>query len=167
MQIQEVSRPSWLKTKKRIGRGGKRGTYSGKGNKGQKARSGGSIPPGFEGQDTTLVQRSPKIRGFVSPNLPNIEISLDVLEKHFKSGDKVTPLVLKEKKIIKLSKRSRARKVARVKILANGKITKKLIIEGCFVSKSAREAIEKAGGNIGEGGKNKEEKHEVKNTKLS
>lgn len=119
MQIQEIARPDWLKEKKRIGRGGKRGTYSGKGNKGQKARSGGNIPPGFEGQDTTLVQRSPKIRGFTSPKLPNVEINLDVLEKNFADKDKITPQILVEKGLIKLNKRSRARKLALVKILGS------------------------------------------------
>jgi len=148
MQIHEVTRPDWLKEKKRIGRGGKRGTYSGKGNKGQKARSGGNIPPDFEGQDTTLVQRSPKIRGFTSPRLPNIVVSLDLLEKHFNPGDKVDLASLKEKGLIKLNKRSRSRKLARVKILANGPITKALTIENCLASRGAREAIEKAGGKI-------------------
>jgi len=148
MQIQEVKRPDWLEEKKRIGRGGKRGTYSGKGNKGQKARSGGNIPPGFEGQDTTLVQRSPKIRGFTSPKLPNIAIGLDVLEKNFTDKDKVSPKILIEKGLIKLHKRSRARKLARVKILANGQIQKALTIEGCLVSRGAKAAIEKAGGGI-------------------
>ena len=148
MQIQEIARPDWLKEKKRIGRGGKRGTYSGKGNKGQKARSGGNIPPGFEGQDTTLVQRSPKIRGFTSPKLPNVEINLDVLEKNFADKDKITPQILVEKGLIKLNKRSRARKLARVKILGSGKILKALTIEGCLVSQGAKTAIEKAGGGI-------------------
>jgi len=148
MQIHQIARPDWLKEKKRIGRGGKRGTYSGKGNKGQKARSGGNIAPGFEGQDTTLVQRSPKIGGFTSPKLPNIQISLDILEKHFESGEKVTLQALKEKGLIKLNKRSRTRKLAKVKILANGKISKALTIEGCMASNSAKEAIEKAGGSI-------------------
>ena len=148
MQIQEIARPDWLKEKKRIGRGGKRGTYSGKGNKGQKARSGCNIPPGFEGQDTTLVQRSPKIRGFTSPKLPNVEINLDVLEKNFADKDKITPQILVEKGLIKLNKRSRARKLARVKILGSGKILKALTIEGCLVSQGAKTAIEKAGGGI-------------------
>lgn len=148
MQIHQIAKPDWLKEKKRIGRGGKRGTYSGKGNKGQKARSGGNIAPGFEGQDTTLVQRSPKIGGFTSPKLPNIQISLDILEKHFKSGDKVTPEILKDKGLIKLNKRSRTRKLAKVKILANGKIAKSLTIEGCLITKGAKEAIEKAGGSF-------------------
>lgn len=148
MQIQEIARPDWLKEKKRIGRGGKRGTYSGKGNKGQKARSGGNIAPGFEGQDTTLVQRSPKIGGFTSPKLPNVEINLDILEKHFKSGDKVSPAVLIEKGLAKLNKRSRTRKLARVKILATGKLTHSLTIEGCLMSKGAQEAIIKAGGSF-------------------
>ena len=155
MQIHQIERPEWLKEKKRIGRGGKRGTYSGKGNKGQKARSGGNIAPGFEGQDTTLVQRSPKIGGFTSPKLPNIQISLDILEKHFKAGDKVNLETLKEKGLIKLNKRSRTRKLARVKILANGKISKSFTIEGCLASKGAKEAIEKAGGKIIETEKSK------------
>ena len=150
MQIHQIAKPAWLKEKKRIGRGGKRGTYSGKGNKGQKARSGGNIAPGFEGQDTTLVQRSPKIRGFTSPKLPNIEISLDLLEKHFSAGDKVTPESLKQKGLIKLRKRSRTRKLPRVKILANGKIAKALTIENCLASKGAQEAIEKSGGKVAE-----------------
>lgn len=162
MQIQEISRPDWMKEKKRIGRGGKRGTYSGKGNKGQKARSGGNIAPGFEGQDTTLVQRTPKIRGFTSPKLPNIEISLDLLEKHFKTGDKVSPKILIEKGLIKLNKRSRTRKLAKVKILGSGKLTQSLTIEECLASKGAREAVEKAGGNIIEIVERKIEKKEHK-----
>jgi len=148
MQIHQINRPDWLKEKKRIGRGGKRGTYSGKGNKGQKARSGGNIPPGFEGQDTTLVARSPKIRGFTSPNLPNIEINLDLLEKHFKSNETVSPKTLAEKKLLKLGKRSRSRKIARVKILGTGKISKALTVENCLASKSAQKAIEEAGGKV-------------------
>lgn len=148
MQIHQINRPEWLKEKKRIGRGGKRGTYSGKGNKGQKARSGGNIPPGFSGQDTTLVQRSPKIRGFTSPKLPNIEINLEILEKHFNKGETVSPASLAEKKLVKIGKRSRSRKVARVKILGTGKITKSVIIENCLISKGVKEIVEKAGGKI-------------------
>jgi len=158
MQIHQISRPEWMsarggsasgrKEKKRIGRGGKKGTYSGKGNKGQKSRSGGNIRPGFTGQDTTLVQRSPKIRGFTSPNLPNIIVNLDTLEKHFAKGETVSPESLMEKKLINLSKRSRSRKIARVKILRTGKIDKALTIEGCLVSKGAKSAIEEAGGKI-------------------
>jgi large subunit ribosomal protein L15 len=161
MQIHQINRPDWLKEKKRIGRGGKRGTYSGKGNKGQKSRSGGNIRPGFTGQDTTLVQRSPKIRGFSSPNLPNITISLDVLEKHFKSGETVSPTSLIEKKLLKLSKRSRSRKIARVKILGTGKIAKALTIENCLISKGARTAIEGVGGKIVEAAKPKEKNYKT------
>ena len=150
MQLHQINRPEWLKDKKRVGRGGKRGTYSGKGNKGQKARSGGNIPPGFEGQDTTLVARSPKIRGFSSPNLPNITIGLFLLEKHFNSGDTVSPKSLTEKWLIKLNKKSRDRRIARVKILANGELKKTLTIENCLVSRGAKTAIEKAGGAIQE-----------------
>jgi len=139
-----------MKEKKRIGRGGKRGTYSGKGNKGQKSRSGGNIPPGFEGQDTTLVARSPKIRGFVSPNLPNYTINLEKLDKNFENGEVVSPSTLAEKGLFKNNKKSRSRKIARVKILGGGKLTKKLTFEGCLVSQGAKKAIEAAGGSIKE-----------------
>ncbi len=148
MELKDLKKPSWHKKSKRIGRGGKRGTYSGKGNKGQKARSGGNIAPGFEGQDTTLVSRSPKIRGFSSPKLKNIVISLDVLEKNFVSGDSVSPKTLIEKKLLKLNKKSRSKKKAVVKILGEGEITKSLKIEECLVSGTAQEAIVKAGGTV-------------------
>jgi len=158
MQIHQVKKPASLKSKKRVARGGKRGTYSGRGMDGQKSRSGGNIRPGFEGKDTTSVSRTPKIAGFTSPNLPNEEVSLDVLEKKFKSGDKVNPNVLKKEGIINLSKRGRARRRAKIKILSNGTITKKLTIEGCLTSKSARKAVEKAGGKVIEEKKTKKGK---------
>jgi large subunit ribosomal protein L15 len=77
-----------------------------------------------------------------------VEINLDVLEKNFADKDKITPQILVEKGLIKLNKRSRARKLARVKILGSGKILKALTIEGCLVSQGAKTAIEKAGGGI-------------------
>ncbi|MBM3256500.1 MAG: 50S ribosomal protein L15 [Candidatus Moranbacteria bacterium] len=162
MQIHQISRPDWLKKIKRIGRGGKRGTYSGKGNKGQKSRSGGNIPPGFEGQDTTLVARSPKIKGFTSPNRPNVTLGLSLLEKHFKAGEVVSPVSLTKKKLIKLNKKSRLRRIARVKILGTGKIAKALTIENCLISKGAKAAIEKAGGKVFNSEKNKEQRTEGK-----
>jgi len=143
MQIHNLKRPEQNKTKKRVGRGGKRGTYSGRGCKGQKARSGGNITPGFEGQDTTLVGRSPKIQGFTSPKMANIPLSLSLLDKHFAAGETVSLKTLTEKGLIKINKRSRARHSAKVKILATGKLTKKLQFEDCLMSQKAKEAIEK------------------------
>jgi len=71
-------------------------------------------------------------------------VNLDVLDKHFKDGEVVNPANLISKKIIRGVKG----KVPAVKILGNGNISKKLILENCKVSKTAREAIEKAGGSV-------------------
>lgn len=160
MQLKDLKKPEWQKKSKDIGRGGKRGTYSGRGNKGQKARSGGNIAPGFEGQDTTLVSRSPKISGFTSPKLPNIIISLDVLEKNFTTGETVEIKTLLEKKLIKQNKKSRSKKKAKVKILFSGKISKALIIKDCLVSEKAKKAITDCGGEIVVSEKKKKEKKE-------
>lgn len=148
MQIHEINKPEWQKEKRSIGRGGKRGTYSGKGNKGQKARSGGSIAPGFEGRDTTMVSRAPKISGFSSPKLRNIVLDFSTIEKNFNEGEEVSYKSLIEKKIVRLNKRSRTKRKARVKILGNGKLTKKLTFSGLLMSKSAKEIVEKTGGSV-------------------
>jgi len=148
MQIHEIKKPKNLKNKKRIARGGKRGTYSGRGIKGQKSRSGGNLRPGFDGRNTSSIKRTTKISGFTSPNLPNETVDMDILEKYFKAGDKVTPETLKKKKLVKLNKKSRTRRRARVKILAGGKLTKKLEISGCLLSKAAQKIVEKAGGKV-------------------
>ncbi len=148
MQIHEIKKPKWQKEKRAIGRGGKRGTYSGKGNKGQKARSGGNIAPGFEGRDTTMVARAPKISGFSSPKLKNIILNFQVLEKHFQDGEEVSPKSLREKGIVKLNKRSRTKRKAQIKILANGKLDKKLSFKGLMLSKKARQGVEKVGGSF-------------------
>lgn len=127
------------KKRKRIGRGGKRGTYSGRGLKGQKARSGvsGLKRLGMK----PLMEQTPKLRGFKS-HKPKPEIlNLDILNKKFSDGDKITPDILLEKKILKNIKNG-------VKILGNGDITIKLEIANCELSKSAREKIESAGGVI-------------------
>lgn len=162
MQIHEIKKPKNLKSKKRIARGGKRGTYSGRGIKGQKSRSGGNLRPGFDGRNTSSVKRTTKISGFTSPNLPNEIVDMDTLEKYFKAGDKVTPKTLKEKKLVKLNKKSRARRRARVKILANGKLNKKLEISDCLLSEAAQKIVEKAEGKVIQ---KKEEKKAAKKKK--
>ncbi len=148
MQIHEIQKPEYQKEKRSIGRGGKRGTYSGKGNKGQKARSGGNIPPGFEGRETTLVARSPKIIGFTSPKLRNIVISLGFIEKHFEEGEEVSLKTLLEKKLVTNNKRSRAKKKARVKVLIGGELKKKVNVKDLLVSEKAKQIIEKLGGTV-------------------
>ncbi len=140
MQIHQLE----VKTKKgkrRVGRGGKKGTYSGRGMKGQKSRSGAKINPIFEGGRTTLIERLPKTRGFKSIHPKNQVVNLEQLERHFAEGDTVNPPILRKKRLISKMK-------VPVKILGRGEIKKKLTIEKCLVSKSAGEKIEKAGGSL-------------------
>ena len=142
MQLHELKPVHKKKPRKRVGRGGKKGTYAGRGIKGQKARAGRRLKPVIR----ELIKRYPKLRGYKFKKLvlkPAI-INIEILEKKFKSGEIVDPKILLEKKLIRRIKG----KAPKVKILAKGKLTKKLIIEGCQVSKSAREIIEKAGGQI-------------------
>jgi large subunit ribosomal protein L15 len=140
MQIHQL-KIKQKKSRKRIGRGGKKGTYSGRGMKGQKSRSGASVNPIFEGGRSTLIEHLPKVRGFKSIYPKNQVVNLEKLDKSFSDGDVVNSRTLREKKII--------RKIyIPVKILGAGKITKKITVEKCLVSKSAKDKIEKAGGKI-------------------
>jgi len=132
--------PGSKKKKKDIGRGGKRGTYSGRGSKGQKARSGGRHKLKRLGL-RRLMQETPKLRGFKSRQTKPAVLNLDILNQKFTDGNKITPDVLLEKKILKNIKNG-------VKILGNGELTIKLEIANCQISKNAKEKIEKAGGKI-------------------
>lgn len=142
MQIHQIKPKHKRKTKKRIGRGGKRGTYSGKGVKGQKSRAGKKMEPIIRG----LIKKYPKLKGYRQKTREKIKtvINLSLFEKEFESGEKITPQVLLKKKIMRKIKG----KIPEVKILAKGELTKKLIFKNCQVSKSARDKIEKAGGTI-------------------
>lgn len=135
-----------LGTKKRhrkvLGRGNAsgRGTYSTKGQKGQRARSGVSGLK-FKGLKKTLLS-SPKFKGMKSPRPKAQIIKLSLLKKHFKDGGSVTPGVLFEKNLIKHMNEP-------VKILSDQKeINVKLEIFSCLLSASAKDIIEKAGGKI-------------------
>jgi len=140
MQIHDIQPIHKGKKGKRIGRGGKKGTYSGRGVKGQKSRAGRKMQPSMR----ELVKRYPKLRGYryLRLNTPASCLNLDALEKNFLTGDKITPAVLIEKKLI----RGLCGRIPVVKILSRGEITKKLVISGCGISKAAKEKIEKAGG---------------------
>ena len=143
MQIHEL-KVSAKKSRKRVGRGGKRGTYSGRGMKGQKARSGGNVDPLFEGGKTSLIERLKKLRGFKSIHSKKTVLNLIDLENNFSDGDEISVSILLEKGLLKKRKIRNG-----VKILGDGKLTKKLTIkDGILVSKSAKEAIEKNGGKI-------------------
>ena len=126
----------------RVGRGTSSGNgkTAGRGQKGQKSRSGGGVRLGFEGGQTPLFMRLPK-RGFTNINRKEYAVvNLDVLNK-FEDGTEVTPALLVESGIIKDEK-------AGIKVLANGELTKKLSVKAAKFSKSARTAIENAGGSI-------------------
>ncbi|MGN1222903.1 MAG: 50S ribosomal protein L15 [Christensenellales bacterium] len=144
MRINELSpAENSKKSPKRLGRGigSGIGKTSGKGHKGQNARSGGGVRPGFEGGQMPLTRRLPQ-RGFNNQfkkvfSVVNVE-DLNVLE----DNTVVTQEVLKEKNIISKIQ------PAGLKVLGNGELTKVLEVKAVKFSKSAQEKIEKAGGKI-------------------
>lgn len=145
MQIHELKIKHQDKKRKRVGRGGKRGTYSGRGQKGQKSRAGRKMKPVIR----ELIKRYPKIRGYKFNIRPknmtaSAFVNLDVLDKNFKPGEKITPEILLEKHLIRRIK-GRAPKV---KILGGGELSKALSFENCSVSEQAGAKIEKAGGTV-------------------
>ena len=142
MQIHELKPKHKNRDKKRIGRGGKKGTYSGKGMKGQASRAGRKMVPIIR----ELIKRYPKLKGYRSFRIENdfAVVNLEVLEKTSKDGEIINPENLIKMGIISKMKG----KTPKVKILGTGKITKKLVVENCKVSKTAEEAIKKAGGVI-------------------
>lgn len=135
---------------KRIGRGGKRGTTSGGGTKGQKSRAGASVRPGFRGGDNRIWQLFPKQRGagkkpgnksphrkhrfFVIKRYKPWEINLRALNI-FKDGDVVSPKTLAAKGLI-------PNESSPVKILASGTLKRKLKVEGITLSASAQRKLE-------------------------
>ncbi len=126
----------------RVGRGTSSGNgkTAGRGQKGQKARSGGGVRLGFEGGQTPLFQRLPK-RGFTNMNRKEYAIiNLDTLNR-FEDNTVVTPALLKETGIIKNEKSG-------IKVLGNGTLERKLTVQAAKFSKSAQEAIEAAGGTV-------------------
>lgn len=146
MQLHEIKPIHKSKRPKRIGRGGKRGTYSGRGIKGQKSRAGRRFKPVIR----ELIKRYPKLRGYRQKSkIKNAKskiaiINLEALERKFNLEEKVTPGALLEKRLIRKIKG----KIPKVKILSKGKLTKPLTIEGCLVSKKAKEIIAKVHGVV-------------------
>lgn len=132
-------RPGSNKRHKRRGIGD---TFAGRGVKGQKSRVGGrsKFSAGFEGGQISLIRRMPKLGGFRNPNRVEFQpVNLANLERL--AIDKISRETLAEANLIRTAKRP-------VKILGSGKLTKKLTCFVDAVSKSARAAIEKAGGSI-------------------
>ncbi|PIQ91854.1 MAG: 50S ribosomal protein L15 [Parcubacteria group bacterium CG11_big_fil_rev_8_21_14_0_20_39_14] len=146
MQLHELKPIHKLKKPKRVGRGGKRGTYSGRGMKGQKSRAGARIRP--ESRD--LIKRIPKLRGYRFKSKSKkqrakiTEVNIEVLNKKFEEGEKVTPQTLLKKGIVRKIKG----RLPGVKLLGNSSLNRKLLVERCKISEKAKEKIEKAGGSI-------------------
>ena len=127
--------------KKRVGRGpgSGLGKTAGRGNKGQKSRSGYSMKIGFEGGQMPLQRRLPK-RGFTNIFRKQwIEVSLAALENGFDANEEITPELLHERGLIKKAKHD-------VVVLGTGNITKPMRVSAHRFTKSAREKIESAGG---------------------
>lgn len=142
MQIHNINRKTPNKKSVQVGRGGKRGKTSGRGTKGQKARSGRKLRPELRDE----IKKIPKLRGYAfgSYQAVPVEIKLDAIEKNFSAGETVSPTELLKKGLISLE----SGKIPKVKILLSGEITKKLSFEKIQVSAKAKEKIEKAGGII-------------------
>ena len=136
------------KSKQRIGRGGKRGSYSGRGVKGQKSRSGRKLRPA----QRDLILRIPKLRGFRNkikkdkPVIFNLEDLRVAITTNSKSGSSLTV----NKELLIRSGIISPGYMGEIKILSQGNIGTPLTIEGIAVSKRTKEKIEKAGGNVKE-----------------
>ena len=134
--------PGAAKRRKRVGRGvgSGHGKTSCRGGKGQTARSGGSIRPGFEGGQMPLQRRLPK-RGFHNPFRTAYEVvNVGQLEA-FDAGSQVDPAALRAKRLVR-------RGAAPVKVLADGELTRGLTVRAHAVSVAARRKIEAAGGTV-------------------
>lgn len=140
MQLHELRNKK--KNKKRIARGGAHGKTSGRGTKGQKSRAGHRIRPA----ERDLIKKIPKLRGyrFKSIGAKYAVVNLFAMNAAFASGDAVTPESLYAHGLIE----KKGNTFPLVKVLGGGVLEKKLTVDRCFVSASAKEKIEKAGGAV-------------------
>ena len=142
MKLQSLNNPRGAKARKRVGRGDSSGLgrTCGRGEKGQKSRSGSTIRPHFEGGQMPLFRRLPHIRGFKARNHKNWTcVNLSVIEAAFEAGANVDAQALIEKNIIASVDHG-------LKILAKGEITKAINVKADAFSKTAQSQIEAAGG---------------------
>ncbi|MBU1179488.1 50S ribosomal protein L15 [Patescibacteria group bacterium] len=141
IKLHNLQSSTQKKKKKRVGRGNSsgHGTYSTRGLKGQKSRSGvsGLKLKGMK----RIILATPKLRGFKSIYPKTQTITLGRLNKFFKNGDIVNPENLLSKKLVDT-------KTKNIKIVSRGELTMKLIVKDCKISKSAKEKIESLGGEI-------------------
>ena len=142
MQLHELKKVNRNKKVRRVGRGGKRGTYSGRGMKGQKQRTGYRVKPLMK----EIFKRYPKLRGYRSKSMEEskVVVNLKDIVKAFKDSDKITPESFVQKGIIGKIKG----KMPEVKILGKDALDKKFFVENCKVSLPAKQSIEKAGGEV-------------------
>ena len=131
MQFHQLTRNSTNKTARRIGRGGKRGTYSGRGIKGLGARAGGKLRP----EERDIIKRIPKLRGYRFPSFraQAVVVNLDAIERRFGEGEVVNPASLVAKGLVE----TRKGRMPKIKILARGEIEKKLIFKDVQFSRAA------------------------------
>ncbi|MFA5270214.1 MAG: 50S ribosomal protein L15 [Patescibacteria group bacterium] len=142
MQLHEITSEKISKDRRRVGRGSGSGMgkTSGRGTKGQKARTGGSVPSHFEGGQTPIIRRLPKTKGFRRPHRPvTFVINLNHLAQFADNGS-LTIESLKQRGYLTAGER--------VKILGEGELTAAVNVEANAVSKSAKSKIEAAGGKV-------------------
>lgn len=144
MRLHELEKNPGATQKRKIvgrGRGSGLGKTSGKGHKGQNARSGGGVRAVFEGGQTPLYRRLPK-RGFSNYEFKTTYAVINVSDlNRFDNGTVVSPALLKEVGLVK-------KQLDGIKVLGNGELTKKLTVQAHKFSKIAKEKIEKSGSKI-------------------
>ena len=145
MQIHDLfPAPGSTKNRKRVGRGNGsgHGSTAGRGDKGQNSRAGGTKGAGFEGGQTPLAMRLPKLPGFKNRNRVEFAVvNVSRLEELYADGDVVDSESLTAKGVIKKASEP-------VKVLGDGEITKKLTVKVDKISGSAKQKIEAAGGTV-------------------
>jgi large subunit ribosomal protein L15 len=146
MQVNDVRSTHSRQNRKRVGRGnGSQGTYSGKGNKGQKARSGGGVRPGFEGGQNPQIKGLPMMRGFHNPFRVEYQVvNLARLQELPSDVTEVTPVTLASLRVVRHADKP-------IKVLGEGELSRSLQVTATKFSGSARAKIEAAGGSVQEG----------------
>jgi large subunit ribosomal protein L15 len=146
MRIHELRpAPGARRPRKRVGRGdgSGHGTYSGRGLKGQKSRSGGGVRPSFEGGQLPLVKKLPEKRGFFNPFRVEYSVVPVAALNRFPEGTVVTPQLMAEARLVKSLKKP-------VKVLGDGEVKRPLVVQAHRFSRSARLKLEAAGGQAEE-----------------
>ncbi len=144
MQAHTVRSAQARPKRKRVGRGdgSGKGTYSGRGMKGQKARSGGGVRPGFEGGQNPQIKGLPMLRGFKNPFRTEYQVvNVGRLTSLPEDVTGITPPVLKANGMIRHADRP-------VKLLGGGEVERAFAVSGVKVTASARARIEAAGGSV-------------------